>query len=386
MARKRSSLALALLAAVPAAYHRLYNKTYGNRKSSDKIRSLPDVHVAGNDFYLREETFNQELVGTVLPYLKSREQKADFMTTHRIHYVHYKADEPTASLVICHGYGENIERYAEASYYFLKMGYDVFLPEHYGHGSSKAGVTDPSVVWVDDFDTYTFDYYRFINDIVKEKNKELPIVCFGHSMGGTILARALQLYPKLCGAAILTSPLLQLQLHHSESMIFPVTLSLAKTGLSKSKIPLDNRYTVSTIEKMKVEHGGTTSPVRGRFAHETRWNNEKPARWIPSWGWISEMLKATHEIVKKENVEKISASLLMFQAETDWFADPKGLFEFAAHARDIELYQVPGSLHELYSEADEILVPYFNKINQFITRFLQKKEEDLIEHALPEGF
>lgn len=386
MSKLKNSFSLALLAAIPLTYHRLYKKTYGNRESSDRVKPLPHVDLPGNDFYLTEEDFKTQMNETVLPYLAQRETIQGFETTHRINYAFYRADDPSANLVISHGYAEDIERYAEAVYYFLNMGYNVYLPEHFGHGDSDAGVDDPTLIWVDDFDTYSFDLYRFIKDVVQNREPDMPVIVYSHSMGGAIAARALELYPDLCTAAILSSPMLQVRLFQAESLIFPLTQAISKTPFSRSFIPGETRFQKHLPDDFQLEKAATHSQARGDFFHRRRWSELKNSRYAVSFGWISESLKAGHEIVRQKEVEKITVPLLMFQSETDWFVDAKGMYEFAEYAKDLEFYHVPGSLHEIYSETDDIIVPYFNKIDQFIKNVLNQRALEAQEKMIPGGF
>ena len=386
MSKYKKGISVALLAAIPFTYHQLYKKTYGNQKFSNRMKTLPNINVPNNDFYISEESFASQMNEIVLPYLAEREEILSFETTHRINYARYQCDDPVANLVISHGYAEDLERYAEAIYYFLNMGYNVYIPEHYGHGNSHVGVDDPTVIWVDDFDTYTFDYYRFIKDVVEQNEPDLPIITYGHSMGGGILARCLELYPDLCTAAILTSPMLQVHMLNAESFVFPLTQALAKTAISKSSIPMETRFRKELPGNFKPEKAATHSYARGSFFHQRKWVEDKKSRFAVTFGWVNEALKATHEIVKKDHVEKIEVPMLMFQAEKDTFVDPKGQFEFAEHAKDLEFYQVPGSYHEIYSETDDIIVPYFNKIDQFIKNVLQTNELNAQQKRIPQGF
>lgn len=386
MSKARKKLSMAMLAAIPLAYTRLYKKTFGNRGDSPQLKTLPKVELPDHDFYLNEANYAEQMKTVVFPELIARETIHTFETTHKINYGFYRADQPKVNLVISHGYAEEIARYAEPVYYFLQMGFNVWIPEHYGHGASDAGVVDPSVIWVDDFDTYSFDLYRFIQDVVKPAAPDLPVICYAHSMGGAIAARGMELYRNFCAGAILTSPMLQVHLFQAESLIFPLTQIVSKTPLSKSLIVGETRFQKQLPDNYVAEKAATTSQARGTYAHMVRWDVKKNPRYAVSWGWINESLKASHEIVKKANVEKIRVPLLMFQAEDDWFVDKRGMYAFAEHARDLEFYLVPGSRHEIYSETDEIIVPYFNKIHQFIDGILASKTIRNQTKTLPDGF
>lgn len=365
MSSKRRMTRL-VLAAIPLAYHYLYRRNFGNRRKTDRMQPLPAVTQSVEDFYLTETGYEKAMEERVLPYLKQRETKGSFQTRHRINYSIFRADEPRASVVISHGFGEDIPRYHETIYYFLNMGFHVFIPEHYGHGDSDCGVEDTTLVWVDSFDTYTRDLAYFIKEIAQKKAPELPLVIFSHSMGGAIAASLLEENPDICDGAILSAPMLQIFLLIPESLAYSLAGTLSQSPLNKARF-IGEKQTERLMEgSFELNRTSTHSAARGSYAHARMIRAPHLPRWVVSWGWAHEAMKTTHEIVRRENVKKIKVPLLMFQAGIDFFVDPKGMYEFAAHAENLEFYKVHGSFHEIYTETDHIIVPYFNKIHQFI--------------------
>lgn len=67
----------------------------------------------------------------VLPYVDSLQTNGSFKNgSHTIAYNMYLLDDAKANIVISHGFIERKEKYKEAIYYFLKMGYQVFILDH----------------------------------------------------------------------------------------------------------------------------------------------------------------------------------------------------------------------------------------------------------------
>ena len=371
---KKRKLSRLILAAIPLAYNHLYQKSFGNRRSTDRMRSMPDVILPSNDFYIKEEGYAESMEEIVLPYLKTREEQGSFHTRHRISYSIFRADEPKAAVVISHGFGESVPRYYEAIYYFLHMGYDVFMPEHFGHGYSDSGVEDQTLVWVDSFDTYTDDFRFFLDHVVKKDRPNLPLVIYSHSMGGAITASCLEEYPNIADGAILSAPMFQVFLFLPESIAYPLVGTLSKTASSKSYF-IGEKQTERLMEgSFELNRTSTHSKNRGSYSHHKRITSDVPPRWVVTLGWAHEAMKTTHEIVREENVKKIKVPMLMFQAGIDFYVDHKGMYEFAAYAEQLEFYKVHGSFHEIYTETDRIIVPYFNKIDKFIQGIIRKHE------------
>lgn len=55
------------------------------------------------------------------------------------------------AIVISHGFTEFARKYSEMAWYFLLAGYSVCILEHRGHGHSAHDVSNPSLVWIDDW-------------------------------------------------------------------------------------------------------------------------------------------------------------------------------------------------------------------------------------------
>ena len=90
--------------------------------------------------------------------------------------------QPRGVVAICHGFAEHSGRYSAVAEYLNERGYAVESLDLRGHGRS-----DGVRVHVHSFNEYLNDLHRFLNN-VRQRNPGLPVVLFGHSMGGGIAA------------------------------------------------------------------------------------------------------------------------------------------------------------------------------------------------------
>jgi acylglycerol lipase len=110
-----------------------------------------------------------------------------------------------AVIVLAHGLGEHIERYAHVAAALNAAGYSVHGLDHRGHGQSEG---QPRAL-VRTMDTYVDDL-KLLWDSVKAAN--VPNILIGHSMGGIIAARfALKYQSEMralvtSGAALIPAP------------------------------------------------------------------------------------------------------------------------------------------------------------------------------------
>jgi alpha-beta hydrolase superfamily lysophospholipase len=114
---------------------------------------------------------------------------------------HWPARRPVrAALLLVHGLGEHSGRYEHVGSFLAERGIDVlgFDNRGFGHSGGRRG-------HVDRFEDYLDD----VEDLLAERRRlSLPVVLFGHSLGGLIVARYLVEHRCRPDLAVLSSPAL----------------------------------------------------------------------------------------------------------------------------------------------------------------------------------
>lgn len=106
-------------------------------------------------------------------------------------------DAPKAVLVIAHGFGEHMDRYANVVNAAVPRGFAVYGPDHRGHGRSEGyrALIDKHEYLLDDLDQ--------VFAIAAAAHPGIPVFLIGHSMGGNIaLASALRNPGRLRGLVL----------------------------------------------------------------------------------------------------------------------------------------------------------------------------------------
>lgn len=119
----------------------------------------------------------------------------------RFHGVRWLPGTYNRVMILIHGVGEHIARYDHVAAFFEQQGFAVVGIDHYGHGKSdgKKGASK-GYEW-------TFDYLAaFLEEI--RTTYQLPVVMYGHSMGGGILMSFLLKREPAIQAAIVSAPAL----------------------------------------------------------------------------------------------------------------------------------------------------------------------------------
>lgn len=301
----------------------------------------------------------------VEPYINSKLESGylDGDEVVKLHYEKYKVENAKANIVICHGMGENLEKYHEIIYYFIKSGYNVFGIEHRGHGrSGTLGIPDKTQVNVKDFNQYVTDFKAFMDKVVIQENENKKIFLFAHSMGGAIGTKFLEDYPDYFDRAVLSSPMLEVNTGSIPKFLADIIVDFEIAVGNGGDYVIGKKPYSAEYDKDKLN---TTSLNRYKYVHDIIANNEELQRGGTSYNWLNEAFKTTKQIVKKENASNVKIPVLLFQARQDSLVKPGGQNEFAKGAADCKIEKIDNSRHEIYMEKDEIQKPYLEEVLAF---------------------
>jgi len=174
-------------------------------------------------------------------------------TIGRVQVRRWPAADPARLVVLVHGYGEHIGRYAHVAEALAAGGSTVVGPDHLGHGRS-AGAR----ALVESFEPIVDD----VRGVVQAERGDLPVVMVGHSMGGLIAIRYAQRHRSelaglvLSGPAVGLGPLMQQWLAAPELPADP----LDATALSRDAA-VGEAYVADPL----VYHGGWQRPTLEAF-------------------------------------------------------------------------------------------------------------------------
>lgn len=84
---------------------------------------------------------------------------------------------------ISHGMAEHGARYKEFAKLLTDNGYNVYVNDHRGHGKTAKDLINAGYLANENGFDYLVDDIHTLTQIVKEENKGLPLILFGHSMG-----------------------------------------------------------------------------------------------------------------------------------------------------------------------------------------------------------
>lgn len=339
--------------------------------SGKTMNTLP-LDISRPDFEIvAEDNYYEVMKNEVEPYLetiKSNGVLASNRDGHRIYYEIFDVEDEKGSVVILHGFTEFIRKYSEIIYYFNRAGYDVYMIEHYGHGYSerRADVASSlSKVAVDDFNVYTEDVKQFVDEVVLPRSKDNKLVLFGHSMGGGIATRFLEIYPDVFDFAILSSPMIGINMGAVPEWAAKF-LSGSANLFGAGDDYIFGHYDWDAIESFADPGCPATSYPRYKYFFDMRKENEYHQTYGATWSWLNAALKATEKMVKQNEAEKVKIPVLLLQAEIDSLVRNDKQLEFASKAERVHVVMCPDSHHEIFNSPDVVANAYWVTVFDFL--------------------
>ena len=244
---------------------------------------------------------------------------------------------------IIHGLGEHSNRYDDFAEYFCKKGFGVYSIDLRGHGKSegKRGHINNFKKLIDDSEE------MFIN--IRKENLNVPMVMFGHSLGGCIALNYLcENQSKEIDLAIISSPWLRTVLEPPKFILY---IQKILVGLFPS-LTLNNRLDPYDLSK--------DTDIVKKYIEEPLVHNKISLKMF------SEVNKAIDKIENES--EKINIPVLLLHGKKDNIISFKGTKKISKKINNSKLILYEGLYHEPHNdlEKNEILADYTSFIKNNI--------------------
>lgn len=311
--------------------------------------------------FISEADYARRMRDEVMPFLASRrrDETVPGWDGSPVHVACFAAEDAKGALLLSHGFTDSCEKFHELTYYFLRAGLDVFVPDHRGHGRSARAVDDLTLTHVDHFAEYVDDLDCVVDQLIDKSN---PLFLFGHSMGGAIAALAMERHPDRFCKAVLSSPMLA---PASAGLPAPLVRALFRVlclcGQAKKRAFISSPYPGFET----FEDGFKTS--RERFDEYEALKSTTPhlQNYSPTCRWVFESLGVRRQILKKGAPERVETPVLLFSADGDPLVLREPQEEFIRRLPHGRFVAVANAKHELYGSEDAVLRPYLDEIFAF---------------------
>lgn len=311
---------------------------------------------------LDEERFPDEMAGKVEPYLAGVMQTG--MLHSELYYELYPlaAEDTRGTIVISYGFTESCCKLREFIYYMMRSGFQCAVMDHRGHGKSIREGRDPDVVHITHFDRYATDMHDFVHEVVLPWAPSNPLLLFGHSMGGCIAARYIELYPDDFKKAVLSSPMLAINTGALPGCIAVLICNaFILAGAADKKLFYQSDFNPDE----KFEESCAMSRPRFDYYLEIRRGNKSYQTSSASYSWAKQAVLAGKKACSKKETSKVKIPVLLLQADNDTLVKSRPQEVFAARVAGARIEKIPGSKHEIYRSENPVLKGYLNRIISF---------------------
>ncbi len=269
------------------------------------------------------------------------------------------------TIVISHGFTEFGRKYSEMVWYFLLAGYSVCVFEHRGHGHSVHDMSNPSLVWIDDWRRYVADFAKFASTVGRECAADRPLNLYCHSMGGGIGAAVLERYPSLFDKAVLSAPMIAPVVGMPTWIARIVVGGICALGFGRSRVFGHADFSDDLI----LDDYRGASEARVRWFHKQRLADESYQTNAATFEWARQAMALSRAVLKPDMCGAIETPTLLFQAGLDVWVLNGPQDEFIERVREgggsIEKVRYDRSLHEIFSMPNDVLGPYLERILDF---------------------
>ena len=313
---------------------------------------------------VNEKNYEREMEEKILPFINKIKQTGFLKTFDGVNlfYEKFVPENFKSVVVMVHGFSENTQRYNELIYYFLKQSCAVYIYDQRGHGFSDRLIENKNVVYVKDFDDYAHDLKNFLDKIVCDENKNLidNLFLFGHSMGGTVITRFMQIYqPKNLKLVVLSAPMFEIKLKPNQ-MQAKISVMQTKDGGEKYFPEQKN-----CDPKNKFDNPIYKNYPRYIYSVKKRIKNPELIVDIASFAWLKQAFKITNKIFEPEYIEKINqikTKIILFQYGNDQTVGADNQNKFDSLAKNCQLYKINDSQHNIYFMHNDVFNQFLDKM------------------------
>jgi len=235
-------------------------------------------------------------------------------------------ENSSAVFILCHGHAEHSGRYTYLVNTIVGHGLAVYTLDHRGHGRSSG--TRALSLRFDDF----VDDLDLVVDGARADFPELPVMLFGHSMGGLIAVRYALAHPGKISRLVTSGPALIID----ESTLPLVVSALGKLARLAPTAPVlrDDADRLNADPQIKHQFNQDHRTYHGSTRIRTAW----------------EMLVAGEDA--RARLSALTMPLLAMHGEIDTLTKLRGteLIHARASSADKTFKQWPGMKHEIFNE------------------------------------
>ncbi|ENY71306.1 Lysophospholipase L2 [Aeromonas diversa CDC 2478-85] len=320
---------------------------------------------------LSSETRLELLHRDVLPtFWQEHAREGEFIGKDKvpIRYAVLRHPGSERAIMVVNGRVETYLKYQELAWDLWNQGYSLYLIDHRGQGRSGRMLGAPQKGYVAHFEDYVEDLKTF-HDRVVQADQPAKVFILAHSMGGAISARYLERWPDDVQAAVLSSPMMGINLGG-----LPVWLAKGLASTIDTVGGWFGEPPYGPGQGPYTDHGFTDnelthSALRYRLFREQYERTPEVKLGGATAHWIREGILAGEQAIAE--ADKIKTPLLLLQAGEDSVVDnaAQETFCHTAPCEGGKPLRIEGAWHELFIERDELRQSALQATLTFLGRY-----------------
>jgi lysophospholipase len=261
------------------------------------------------------------------------------------------------------GRTEWIEKYFETVRDLRNRGFAVAILDWRGQGLSDRALRDRYKGYVGSFSEFDTDLETFMREVVLPDCPP-PIFALAHSMGATILLRAIARGQRWFDRVVLSAPMLGIAFVQSVGIAGALLRVVRYAGFGGIYVP--GRYPGVLDLRPFAGNPLTSDPVR--FARNAAILEAEPALALggPTVAWADAAFRAMRAMREPTYPARIRQPILIVAAGRDAIASNVVIEDFAMSLRAGSHLVVVGSQHELLMEQDRYRSQFFAAFDAFV--------------------
>jgi lysophospholipase len=261
------------------------------------------------------------------------------------------------------GRTEWIEKYFETVRDLRSRGFAVAILDWRGQGLSDRALGDRLKGYVGSFSEFDLDLETFMRQVVLPDCPP-PIFALAHSMGATVVIRAVARGQRWFDRVVLSAPMLGIAFVRSMALAGTILTGVRALGFGRAYVP--GRYRGILDLRPFAGNPLTTDPVR--YARNAAVLEAEPALGLggPTIAWSDAAFHAMAAMRDAHYPARIRQPILIVAAGSDAIASNGATEDFAMQLRTGSQLVVVGAQHELLMEQDRYRTQFWAAFDAFV--------------------
>lgn len=277
----------------------------------------------------------------------------------------FEIENARAGVVLVSGRSEFIEKYFEVARDLQARGFSVATMDWRGQGLSDRLLPEREKGHILDFGTFRADLKKFTEEVARKRFCR-PLFLFTHSMGGVPALQLLGDGYDAFDAAVLCAPMTEL-FDDIAKRLFARSLANIATFFGAARQPV-----FGVKEYSLGFEGNALTSDRTRHERFAELQAAAPNAIIrePTYGWLKAATDAIADLHRPRRFARLTTPVRIVSAGADSIVCARDHAVIAQASPLIDLVTVPGALHEIMMERDDIRDQYWAAADAFLAPYL----------------